>query len=145
MTGQEFNFDNPMPEGFIYDTELPSRAVVAISEINPEFTLPFFNSIQHAFYLEKKDVTDINVLSKIAAFYQVKPQEFLENYNNDDVKEKTQIHFQYARQAGVTGFPTLVISTGKHFRMLAHGYRSYQEICKDLDIYLNEIDLEVKK
>ena len=43
QTGQPFRFEGALPEGFIYDTEPASRAVVAISAIKPETisTWPF--------------------------------------------------------------------------------------------------------
>ena len=139
MTGQEFNFENPMPDGFVYDTELPSRAVIAVSEINPDCTLPFFKKIQQAFYIEQQDVTNTTVLSEIAANFQINPQDFIERYNSDDVKEKTLLHFQHTRQAEVRGFPTLVISAGKSFHMLAHGYRTFDDIRQDIDNWLSDL------
>ena len=33
LTGQTFNFDNAMPEGFIYNTEPASRAVITMSNL----------------------------------------------------------------------------------------------------------------
>lgn len=139
MTGQEFNFDNPMPDGFIYDTELPSRAVIAVSEISPESTLPFFRKIQEAFYVEQKDVTNITVLSEIAANFQINPQGFIERYNSEEVKDKTLLHFQHTRQAEVRGFPTLVISAGRKFLLLAHGYRPFNDIKQDIDNWLRDV------
>ena len=142
MTGQEFNFANPMPDGFVYDTELPSRAVVAVSEINPEFTLPYFKKVQHAFYVEQKDVTDVHILAEIADHFQINTQDFIERYNSDIVKEKTLLHFQHTRQVEVRGFPTLVVSSEGTFKMLANGYRPYEDICQDLDNYLLDIHQE---
>lgn len=138
MTGQEFNFNNPMPDGFIYDTELPSRAVIAVSEINPDVTLPFFKRVQEAFYIEQEDVTDETVLAKLAGNFQIEAKEFLERYNSDNVREKTLLHFQHTRQAEVRGFPTLVISTGKTFKMLSHGYRPYEDLRRDIDSWLHD-------
>ena len=143
LTGQDFNFENPMPDGFVYDTELPSRAVVAVSEINPDYTLPFFKNIQHAFYSERRDVTDVNVLAEIATDFRINRHDFLDHYNSAEVKGKTRFHFQHTRQAEVRGFPTLVASSGKKFRMLAQGYRAYEDISKDLDNFMLDIDQEM--
>ncbi|MBI3570502.1 MAG: DsbA family protein, partial [Gammaproteobacteria bacterium] len=42
MTGQPFAFEDAMPEGFVYDTEPASRAVIAVAGIDPEATFPYF-------------------------------------------------------------------------------------------------------
>ncbi len=44
MTGQPFRFEGALPEGFVYDTEPPSRGVVSTRLIAPEAVFPFFNS-----------------------------------------------------------------------------------------------------
>lgn len=141
MTGQEFDFADPMPDGFIYDTEPPSRAVIAVSEINPDYTLPYFKTIQEAFYCHKQNVTDIDVLVRLAEQFSINTNNFLEHYNSDDVKTKTQLHFQHTRQAEVRGFPTLVIQAEKDFNMLANGYRSYTDLKKDIDDWLRKKSL----
>ncbi len=65
-TGQAFVFENAMPAGFVYDTEPPSRAVIAVAEINPEATFPYFKSVQAAFYTQSQDVTQAQTLTTLA-------------------------------------------------------------------------------
>ena len=137
-TGQEFNFDGAMPEDFIYDTEPPSRAVIAVSEINPDSTLPYFKTIQQAFYVEQKNVSDPLVLAELAHKFSIDPQEFSEWFDNDETRRKTQLHFQHTRQAGVMGFPTLVINVGKEFKKISSGYRSFDELKLEIDDWLQE-------
>ena len=55
MTGQAFRFENALPEGFVYDTEPPSRAVVTMGELQPDAVFPFFKSLQQAFYAQGRD------------------------------------------------------------------------------------------
>jgi putative protein-disulfide isomerase len=56
-TGQAFTFEGAMPDGFVYDTEPPCRALVAITAINPALTRAYFERVQAAFYMEGLDVT----------------------------------------------------------------------------------------
>ena len=57
--------------GFIYDTEPACRAVVAARLLGTDLDLPWrialdvFHAIQHAFYAEGRDVTDLQVLAQI--------------------------------------------------------------------------------
>ena len=142
-TGQNFTFDGAMPDGFVYDTEPPSRAVIAVSEINPESTLAYFKKIQQAFYLEQKNVSDGGVLTELAADLSVDSQEFIRKYNSDELKKKTQLHFQKTRQAEVTGFPSLVLSFSEKngasdFKKISTGYCSLDKLKQEIDGWLQE-------
>lgn len=137
-TGQNFTFENAMPDGFIYDTEIPSRAVIAVSEINSEATLPFFKKVQQAFYVEQKNVVNESVLTKLASQFSIDSHKFSEKFNSDDLKKKTQLHFQYTRQAEVRGFPTLVLNTESDFKKISTGYSSYEALRLEIDNWLQE-------
>lgn len=138
MTGQNFTFDGAMPEGFIYDTEPSCRAVIAMSELSPEFTLAYFKKIQHAFYVDQKNVSDAGVLAELANNFSKYPQDFLELFGSDAIKRKTQLHFQQTRQAEVRGFPSLVVNTEADFKKLSSGYCSYDELKQKIDDWLQE-------
>lgn len=135
-TGQAFVFDGALPEGFVYDTEPPSRAVIALSELQSEATFSYFKSIQAAFYAEQQDVTDEAVLSAIAEQYGVEPERFQERFHAEAVAQKTYAHFYQARQAGVRGFPTVVLENDAGYRLLTHGYRSFEELQEPIDDWL---------
>ncbi len=135
-TGQHFAFDRAMPEGFIYDTEPPSRALVAMAEINPAAMLSYLKSIQAAFYLQCQDVTKPEVLSTLAQHYDVEPARFLELFRSQDVQRKTQTHFQQSRQAGIVGFPTVVLQNGADYTLLTRGYRPFSDIKPEIDAWL---------
>jgi len=138
MTGQKFTFENAMPDGFVYDTEPPSRAVIVVSEISPESTLPFFKGVQQAFYVEQKNVADMVVLAELAGSFSINTQEFAEKYESDEIKRKTQSHFQHTRQAEVRGFPTLVINTESDFKKISAGYSSFEVLRMEIDNWLQE-------
>ncbi len=135
-TGQKFSFDGAMPDGFIYDTEPPSRAVIAVSEIKPESTLDFFKSIQEAFYIGQKNVSDLVMLTELAGHFSIDSYEFAEKFNSDEIKRKTQAHFQQTRQAEVTGFPTLALNTGSDFKKISTGYCHLDTLKQELDDWL---------
>ena len=65
MTGQEFKFEGAMEDGFVYDTEPASRAVVVVGESCPDLTFDYFTAVQRAFYVGHKDVTQEEVLWEI--------------------------------------------------------------------------------
>jgi putative protein-disulfide isomerase len=138
LTGQKFTFENAMPDGFIYDTEPPSRAVITVSEINPEATLAFFTKVQHAFYVEKENVADTVVLAELASAFSIDAHKFTEKFNSDELKNKTQLHFQNTRQAEVRGFPTLVLNTESDFKKISTGYGTFDVLSQQIDSWLQE-------
>ncbi len=138
LTGQTFAFDGAMPEGFIYDTEPPSRAVLAVEEINPEAAFAYFKSVQAAFYTQQQDVTQPEILSALAEQYDIEASEFLQRFHSEGVKHKTQMHFEQARRAGIRGFPTVVLQNESEYALLTSGYRPFEDIKPEIDAWLAE-------
>ncbi len=136
LSGQEFTFDNAMPDGFIYDTEPASRALVAFGKMDTENTLALFHNIQHAFYVEQRDVTQQEVLTDLVLKFKIDKSEFINLFDSKEIKEQTQQHFSNTRQAGVLGFPTLVFQYEKKHHFLSRGYADYQQIQLQLDSLL---------
>lgn len=138
MTGQPFAFEGAMPEGFVYDTEPASRAVIAVAEINPEATFPYFKSVQSAFYTQGQDVTKTDALAELAKQYNIDKPKFLERFESEDVKNKMRAHFRIAREAGVRGFPTIVLQAKSGQKLLTNGCRPLEELRPELEAWLAE-------
>jgi putative protein-disulfide isomerase len=136
MTGQPFAFEDALPEGFVYDTEPPSRAVIAVGEVNSEAVFPYFKLVQEAFYAHGRNVTQSDTLADLAVQHNIDKALFLDRFNSDDIRKKTQTHFQIARQSGVRGFPTVVLQNGTTGMLLTHGYRPFAELQPAIDQWL---------
>jgi putative protein-disulfide isomerase len=136
MTGQPFAFEGALPEGFVYDTEPPSRAVIAVGEINAGAVFPYFKAVQEAFYAYGQNVVQADTLAALAQHHNIEPAAFLDRFNSDDIRKKTQTHFQIARQSGVRGFPTVVLQNGTTGTILTHGYRPFAELQPAIDQWL---------
>ncbi len=133
LTGQDFNFDGAMPDGFIYNTEPPSRAVITIGHLKPGSILAYLESIHRAFYVGQRDVTDTEVLTELASEQNVEEQSFRAYFESDDANLQVRLHFERTRHAGVRGFPTLVLQYGDGFQVLTSGYQSYSELSSKID------------
>ena len=120
-TGQPFRFEGAMPAGFVYDTEPASRAVAAVSGIDPDLVFPLFKAIQFAFYAEGLDVTQAPVLAELASGLGVDAAAFLDAFNSDAARAKTQAHFQQARKAGISGFPALILQQDTQLHPISNG------------------------
>ena len=139
LTGQPFKFDNAMPEGFVYDTEPASRAVLTFARFQAPRTFDYFSRIQAEFYTEGKDVTQPEVLSRLASGFGLNEQEFVTLFQSDEMKEATRKHFARSRNAGIQGFPTLVWQHGNDVELLSAGYQPYEPLAGKLDELLAKV------
>ena len=136
MTGVGFNFEDAMPEGFVYNTEIPSRAIIAVSEILPEETYPYYKTVQEAFYRDSVDITQEGQLVIFARRYGVEPDKFRECFHSDAMHEKTLENFKKAREFGVRGFPTLILQRDEGYHLVTSGYCLYGDIQSKLETML---------
>lgn len=136
-TGQAFRFEDAMPEGFVYNTEPASRAVLAAASLDAERTFPMFQAIQSAFYAEGRDVTRAETLAEVAAGIGLDRAAFLQAFDAEATRDKTRAHFQRARQAGVRGFPTLILQQGEALHQITHGWQPLADIRAALEAQLD--------
>ena len=126
-TGQPFRFEGALPDGFVYDTEPACRAVATVGGIEPAATFPMFKAIQAAFYAGGRDVTRPAVLAELAAALGVGPA-FSRAFDSDEARARTQAHFRQTRQAGVRGFPELVLQRDAQLTPVSHGCQPLEAV-----------------
>lgn len=137
-TGQPFQFDNALPEGFIYDTSLACEAVVAARTLAPERVLVFTRALQEAFYCEQKSLRDISVLTELAALSGLDRKGFAQCLDQDANEQATLKDFTWARDLGIVGFPTLLAERDGHLALLTNGYQSYEALSPLLGRWLDQ-------
>ncbi|MGD9783680.1 MAG: DsbA family protein [Hyphomicrobiaceae bacterium] len=136
-TGQPFDYSFFDRDGFIYDTEPADRAIVVMRLLNPRVMLPYFTSVQRAFYAEGRDVTDETVLSEIAGEHGLDEERFLKALRTEQARIATRSDYETARASGVTGFPTLYAGdTDSGYAMVTTGYRPLDGLPEILEDWL---------
>ena len=136
LTGQSFSFDGALPEGFIYDTEPACRAVITLAELSPDQTFSYFKSIQSAFYVGQMDVSKTDNLAELANQQGVETEQFLSRFDTEEARQKTRQHFLGTQQAGVKGFPSLVLQQGSEFEFITRAYQHSDAISARIDTWL---------
>ena len=135
-TGQAFHFENALSDGFVYDTEPASRAVVAMGSLDPTLTFPLFKTIQAAFYAEGRDVTQTRVLADLTTVLGVHASTFLRTFDSEDARTKTRAHFRQARRAGIRGFPTLLLQRDTQLFPICNGSLPLDDVRSNIDAHL---------
>ena len=136
-TGQPFDFTFQMGPDFTYNTEPASRALVIVRDLSPSQAFPFLKALQQAFYVHNQDVTKIEILMELASSYVDEPQQFLESLQSKDTKQEVWREFDYCRQLGVEGFPTLLGKEGEHLTPISHGYQPIGTLTPIIDSWIN--------
>ncbi len=110
-------------DGWVYDTEPAAVAVALIREMDEPSTLDYFITVQHAFYVDGRDVTDFDVLTDLTGDLDVDREAFRERLESDEAKKMAWGDFSRSRNWGIGGFPALIgdLADGQ-LALLARGW-----------------------
>ncbi|MBX2841194.1 MAG: DsbA family protein [Flammeovirgaceae bacterium] len=132
-SGQPFKYDLLAEEtSFIYDTEKPCRAVVVIRNLKPEATFSFYKDVQFAFYAENMDTNVPENYLPLAKKYGVSSEDFLKGFSSEEIRKETYEDFVWAKQVGVTGFPTVIYKDEETLYAVALGYNTFENMKKTI-------------
>ncbi len=125
-------------DGFVYDTDPAARAVVAARRQDPTMAMPYLRAAQSAFYAEGRDATQAGVLAEIAAGLGLDLARFDEDLASEDVKNETWGDYATSQNAGVRGFPTLIVgkNTDGTYAMVTRGFQARETVLASLDAWL---------
>ncbi|NDK54470.1 DsbA family protein [Pontibacter fetidus] len=140
VTRQPFNYSFFDRTDFIYNTEPACRAVITMRYLNAEAELEMAEKVQAAFYAGNNDVTNEVVLAEIASTFGVEEDVFLEKFNSDEMKEKTQQDFLIARRLQAVAFPSMYLLNGHEVHLLSRGYRTYEAMNMLLENAMKQIN-----
>ncbi|WP_287030808.1 DsbA family protein [Pseudomonas sp. UBA6310] len=135
-TGQLFNFNEGLPDGFVYDTEPACRALVAARELDEDSVWPLLELIQRAFYQEGRDVTLPTVLVELAERAGIPRIEFAAAFDELEIREQTAGDFAWAQNLGIAGFPTLLAEHDGQMALLTNGYQPLEHLAPLLTRWL---------
>ncbi|WXL27552.1 DsbA family protein [Ectopseudomonas mendocina] len=127
-TGQLFNFDKGIPEGFVYDTEPACRAIVTARSLAPELVWPLTRLIQQGFYTQGLDVSRASVLVELAEKAGIPRIEFAQAFDSQAQRDATQADFEWAKGLGIAGFPTLLAEHNGQLALVTNGYQPLESL-----------------
>jgi len=123
---------------FVYDTDPAARAVVLMRRLAPESALPFLEATQAAFYAGGKNVTRPEVLGELAADFGQDADAFAREIPSDTLKAETWRDYAMSQNAGVRGFPTLIVGPRADgaYEPLTRGFQTLDAVLVALAHYL---------
>ena len=133
MTGTKFGepyLHQLLPSETEMNSEPPSRAMVTFRSFKPDEMVPFAHALQKKQYLEGKDFNNPAVYKELANEFGIDANEFIKRWESDEMKHQTVQDFQWSQNAGIQGFPTVVLKNEKGYYLVSNGYRPLDELEK---------------
>lgn len=138
-SGQSFDFSFFERRAFVYDTEPASRAVVVSRRHDPVRALDLLSHLQRAFYAENRDITKRGVLVELVAELGLHDESFEQEFDSEAARQETLKDFEFSRQMGVRGFPTLIgAAPSGVYSTLTRGYQPSSRILRLVKVWLEQ-------
>ncbi|MEK9832597.1 MAG: DsbA family protein, partial [Rhodospirillaceae bacterium] len=131
-------------EDFVLDTEPACRASVVVRSMKPEALMSFYERIHKGYYVEDTDTTALETFQAYAEAEGIDVDAFTAAFVSDAVKQETLDDFAWCQQAGVTGFPTMVLREDDTLAALSVGYQPFDSLEPILDAWVSG-EMSVKK
>ncbi|PWN08262.1 DsbA family protein [Rhodohalobacter mucosus] len=132
-TGVSFgkNFRLLAEEGsYLYDSMPSCIAQNTINLLNPSLSLRFAGLMQHALFVEGRDLNDPDTFLELIVENRldVDKNAFLNHFQSREMHNRTRELFEWCREAGAAAFPTLLLELGEETGLISRGYRPYDTI-----------------
>lgn len=145
-TGIQFGKDflwhifNPELSDWYLDSEKAAIALCVFKEYYPLRQVEFASDLQYALNYEGRDLCDDEAYRHLLEKYSIQPAAFYSKLKSEEYKEKAHYEFQLCKQLQVTGFPCVLMQTGKDkFHLLARGFTDYEILKARIENLLNDL------
>jgi putative protein-disulfide isomerase len=138
-SGQPFGESVVDRQGFVYDTDPVARAVVVARRGGAAMGLGYLRAAHRAFYVEGRDVTNLETLADLGGELGLDREAFLARLVSEDAKQETWNDYNLSMNAGVSGFPTVIIGPKPdgQYAMVTRGFRTREEVLAAIDRWLS--------
>ena len=137
-SGQDFADCAIDTAGFVYDTDPAARAVALARRTGKTLALDYLRAAHRAFYVRGLDITSRDVLADLAAELGQDRATFRAGLDEPDLSEETLSDYNTSQNAGVAGFPTLIVGPNADgtFAMVTRGFNSLEPVTAKIDQWL---------
>ena len=122
VTGQKFSFSLPEAGNFIYHSELACRMLQLARQTQEAEPWQIFHEVQQAFYVESRNLSDLNVLHELISTTGISLPDFKAAITSDEIINVTRDEFVWCEKIGISALPTVFLDLGQGPRLVAGGY-----------------------
>ena len=135
-TGQPFNTTFFKKEVFDYNTHIACKAIISVRELfGMQKAFEYLNILQEAFYVQNKDITQVDVLVDLLVSLKIESEVFKTFYESDRADILMKHDCAKARSMGANAFPSIVIIDSDGHMVCQTGYKSLEEMNRLLKEY----------
>jgi len=116
----------------------PCQSVVAFRSLKPELVLNYSHDLQKIFFLKGYNLNEDSTYRSIAKKYNIDEQVFLDKMVSDSIKTATLLDFKKVEEAGVSGFPTLIMRINGQVILITEGFEKLEKLEKKIDKILKQ-------
>ncbi|WP_462382913.1 DsbA family protein [Pseudomonas sp. Marseille-QA0892] len=127
-TGQTFDVEAGLPQGMAYDTEPACRLLVTARKLDAARAWALVKRVQRAFYVGGQDTSASGILLGLAEAEGYESGAFASHFDSDAARERTRLDFAWARQLGISGFPTMLAERNGQLALLTNGYQPSEQL-----------------
>ena len=136
VPGTRFNFafwENCTPRRSTYNA---CRAVLAAARLSPRHEDLMIEAIQHAYYLDARNPSDLATLTDLAGTIGLDRERFLVEIASNAVEAQMREEVAFARRAPILGFPSLAVRTQSGLQPVDIDYRDANAMYKQIEAIL---------
>lgn len=139
-SGQPFDHDaiGGLADDWSYDSLLSCMALIAVRTQDPTRALPALEALQRAFFAERRDTTDPEVVVEVLSSIVPDPAQLAADLADEALVEAAVGEFASARELGVEGFPTVFVRSGNDWAIAARGWAPLDALLPGLQAWLDE-------
>jgi len=136
QTGADFNFDfwkHCQPKRTTYPA---CRAALVARRYDKEQAM--LEAIQHGYYLNAQNPSEINCLIGFAVSINIPKDEFIHLLQSKEIEQQLQNELHYVHRLPVQGFPSLVLISGQQIFSIAVDYQNEKTTYHQVLNHLNK-------
>lgn len=131
FSGKEFGEDFYLmlkDRDMVLDSLPGSKAINIINKIDNKASFKYLKALQKEFFVNGKNMNDLNVYSKIAEELGIDGENFKKQFSSKELIDETFKQFNFANELGVRSYPSLVLVINEETSLISSGYLPFEEV-----------------
>ncbi len=112
----------------VLDSFPSSKAINIINKIDNKSSFKYLKALQKEFFVNGKNMHDLNVYSKIAEELGIDSDIFKKEFSSKELIDETFKQFKFTNELGVQSYPSLVLVNNNEISLISSGYSSFEEV-----------------